>query len=1698
MALRAFLKRGLDSDSPGAIANSRLPKNAFKDWGSVELFKGPEPRCALFAAAVVGRGLIPTELQSDFSALASCGGRTELSCERQASNQYDANAIIFCSDDGRQLGFATRHLAAFLAPLLDSGHIKCGGLLRAQHAAVAAAHPASDVMIDVVIYFNQSSFMAAVHRGTGTLSAHLRIAAQRLREAWSADGRPCLPAKGAAAPSTSAANKRARTIAAAVHAAAAPPAAPDGRITSAQLLLTQPMPSPGSSEPGAAMSSDLAATLPQSILVRLFSCPGLSVRDLVLSLRPVCRKWRDVVDSPSCTPARRLFEFACRLQPAPQVQGILALVSSGPAVSPLSTSSSAAKQVAAVTAATGSSELPQPPQMPSWIDSAAPKNMVQLVSSLRTLVPFHLGTMLLTARWALWGGQPPAVEQAQTDPRGSMDALLQRIASMRLPLAACASDSCRVSAAADSAARAAADCTAAATGLPSSCTHKLHTQDGWVFISLCLMALPEWYVQQLLVVLLNTPRALEQAVTNSCHNHIMLKHEVLNALYLLIILVSTPTWMTATFNGPVGFGPSSGGGKMASALSNLQQLANLPKAASHHALVHDLVIGTYGQLSPKHDDQSAVPALRSAAQSSVLLGMANMAQGGSLTRKFSRLLVNFSHSYYPRPQPSAVFRVAKQGDSSAAEEATHGGSSAPAEAEEATSIWDSIRGKVSMSTSLSLADGRVHKLLSCIRSIENPLGGFARTDSKRGWTVGRSQRASAGPSTEPGSGGRQLTEEQQSIVNTSVKAGELLRVMAFAGSGKTTTLVEYARARPHVRMLYLVFNVSIREAAEGIFPPNVHVMSVHKMAYAAIGRRYPRIVSDLSFSVAREALGLPGNAFEIATWVKDTIRSFCQSADRALDIKHLPGAAASRVPNGFDTKAALASTPEHSVDPRTKKPRILFKAEHVLGLAQRLWNAMVSHADKAVPMTHDGYLKLYQMSRPRLSKDYGIILLDEAQDCAPVVAETVLSQQCGLVLVGDPHQSVYSFAGAVDTLSTAFSSGDSQLGADKRNVLVRRLTRSFRYGPEIARVAGSILRTRKAETEPLIGLPQSKRDDCVRWESPSPCMINRLTRQCCLPSIETDFQSAVPMSPLDSPLQPDILLARRKGHLRRLVQPSDFSVIDVGDTDGPLVALDTSDLDRNSTPWSVAILARLNVTLLCLAFELSHLVVDATAGPMAPYDPHALEAMYLRAARSRESSVNVQLRPRPDSVVRIAVIGATERNPKEAAFNMGVLEDICCLSLGAHGLIRDNLVKCFKSIQALDTFAERTNRSDLSSQIKFINSNGPGAVLKIIWRVRCCLVSDPAQADVVLGSVHKSKGLEFDEVILADDFISAEATAFAAQESMQELRSGSTSLSAWHEEQNLLYVAATRAKWQLWANEALSSLARGSNSASSVELHPISAGCEWVPTAAVQNALVAAQGSNEAPLWTSAGGCTQLADVSIEIKAPQRCGDPLLSTAAVPTAADFAIVPVLSPLKVVCAASTLLGATCAAGFILQALLGEEQRELAPLPDPQPPAAGPVDMMDLLVPDDDGRGGAGGHVHRVVRRQGVVRRRERPAQPAAVAVAALPVQPPRALVRRPRDGSGGQAAAAAAAAHSYGVASSPPRQLVRRRPKVAAHDCVAVAAAGAAAAQPQGSSAPGRRSELGQRAAGNNDDLLASVSDSNSDEGSDDVIVIDSD
>ena len=80
-----------------------------------------------------------------------------------------------------------------------------------------------------------------------------------------------------------------------------------------------------------------------------------------------------------------------------------------------------------------------------------------------------------------------------------------------------------------------------------------------------------------------------------------------------------------------------------------------------------------------------------------------------------------------------------------------------------------------------------------------------------------------------------FNQEQENAINSNA---DKLVILAFAGSGKSTTLDGYSRARPSQRILNLCFNKSVQLAAEKRFPANVTNKTSHAMAFPKFGANY--------------------------------------------------------------------------------------------------------------------------------------------------------------------------------------------------------------------------------------------------------------------------------------------------------------------------------------------------------------------------------------------------------------------------------------------------------------------------------------------------------------------------------------------------------------------------------------------------------------------------------------------------------------------------------------------------------------------------------------------------------------------------------------------------------------------------------------------------------------------------------------------
>src|SRR5260370_26216176 len=85
-----------------------------------------------------------------------------------------------------------------------------------------------------------------------------------------------------------------------------------------------------------------------------------------------------------------------------------------------------------------------------------------------------------------------------------------------------------------------------------------------------------------------------------------------------------------------------------------------------------------------------------------------------------------------------------------------------------------------------------------------------------------------------------LTDEQRAICRAAcdLDVRSSLKIQAFAGTGKTTTLAAIAESLAQRKFLYLVFNRAAADEAEQKMPSNVTVSTAHALAFRSVGYVY--------------------------------------------------------------------------------------------------------------------------------------------------------------------------------------------------------------------------------------------------------------------------------------------------------------------------------------------------------------------------------------------------------------------------------------------------------------------------------------------------------------------------------------------------------------------------------------------------------------------------------------------------------------------------------------------------------------------------------------------------------------------------------------------------------------------------------------------------------------------------------------------
>lgn len=282
------------------------------------------------------------------------------------------------------------------------------------------------------------------------------------------------------------------------------------------------------------------------------------------------------------------------------------------------------------------------------------------------------------------------------------------------------------------------------------------------------------------------------------------------------------------------------------------------------------------------------------------------------------------------------------------------------------------------------------------------------------------------------------TDEQIAVVD-AVSAGGAVKVKAYAGAGKTSTLRLAAEARGRARGLYLAFNKDIANEAAQKFPQSTRCRTVHSLAYSATPPEITRKLKNpvepphqLAIRYGLAKLRLPTtigkdlelSASKVARMVMDGAARFCRSAQAEPLAWHIP------------------------VDSIVKEDEAEHLRDSLLPYVKRLWNEYLDPASPSA-IVHDVYVKRWERSRPSIGADF--ILFDEAQDADGLMLSVLRAQQSQVIYVGDPYQQIYEWRGAVNAMEHIRAPECA-------------LTESFRFGPAIAQLASRVLALMDEET----------------------------------------------------------------------------------------------------------------------------------------------------------------------------------------------------------------------------------------------------------------------------------------------------------------------------------------------------------------------------------------------------------------------------------------------------------------------------------------------------------------------------------------------------------------------------------------------------------------------------------------------------------
>ena len=327
-----------------------------------------------------------------------------------------------------------------------------------------------------------------------------------------------------------------------------------------------------------------------------------------------------------------------------------------------------------------------------------------------------------------------------------------------------------------------------------------------------------------------------------------------------------------------------------------------------------------------------------------------------------------------------------------------------------------------------------------------------------------------------------LTNEQIAIIEAAsdIDDSGLLVVDAYAGSGKTFTTLqimqEIAQKHPTAHIAYFVFNNFMKKEidykAQRLGISNTSFFTYHSfmlqqaMKNEEIKNYFVDENGEYKIDFQKKGYSIK----DVSEVVKQWGVSGSWELDKALyyGLKEWLTSSIATKPFIIQTAQEVFGGKVQGIEIEALKDELFsFKKEIVKGFKNlqsvnleklehdALYKLALAKLYKYVyaklRYTHEGYYKrVYEIALQKgidLFADFHLLIVDEAQDIDPIFASLLHNVDKKIILLGDPHQSIYAFRGSVNMLEKMHEKANEAL----------KLSQSFRYGDDLAKYFNIVL-----------------------------------------------------------------------------------------------------------------------------------------------------------------------------------------------------------------------------------------------------------------------------------------------------------------------------------------------------------------------------------------------------------------------------------------------------------------------------------------------------------------------------------------------------------------------------------------------------------------------------------------------------------------